>query len=66
MNSLNHAGRSLLQRMLDHSNRAEEMRIRAEGMNEETALLMLSAAKDQDRIAETIRCILLQAPEVAS
>ena len=58
MNEYDVAGKSLLQRMLDFRNRAEELRVIAENMHEEPGLLMLSLAASYDRAAETVQALL--------
>ena len=52
------ADKSLVQRMVDFRNRAEELRIIAENMHEEAGLLMFSAAASYDRAAETAQWVL--------
>ena len=58
MNDIDAAGKSLLQRMLDYRNRAEQLRLISEGMHEGAAILMLSIAASYDSAADTAEAIL--------
>jgi len=61
MNAHDASGRSLLQRLVDYRNRAEEMRILAETMHEESALVMRSIAAGYDRAANSVQAKLQSA-----
>ena len=60
MNDTDVTGKSMVQRMADYRNRAEEMRILAETMHDGPALLMLSIAASYDNAADTAQAILFQ------
>ena len=51
-----HSG-SLVQRMLNYRNRAEELRMIAEGTRDEPAVYLLSVAASYDTAAETAHSI---------
>ncbi len=63
MNAHNPAGRSLLQRLVDYRNRAEEMRIIAETMHEEPAQVMRSIAAGYDCAANSIQAMMQSASQ---
>ena len=66
MNEADVSGRSLVQRLVDYRNRAEQLRILAEDMNEGPAMLMHSIAATYDTSAETIHAILVQSADLAA
>lgn len=65
MNAQDEHGHSLLKRLLDYRNRAEEVRILATDMQSDTAVLMYSVASSYDRMAETLQAILAQSANLA-
>ena len=65
MNATDASGKTLLQRMLDYRNRAEQLRIIAENMHGEPALVMLSIAAGYDNSADTVHAILLHTADPA-
>jgi len=60
MNANDDSGSGLVERLANYRNRAEELRIKAETMNEESARVMRSIAAGYDHVAETVQAILLR------
>jgi hypothetical protein len=54
------SGKSLVERLADYRNRAEELRARAETMHAESADVIRSIAAGYDHVAETVQAILLR------
>jgi hypothetical protein len=66
MNQTDVSGKSLVQRLVDYRNRAEQLRILAEEMNGGPAVLIQSVAATYDSSARTIHAILSQSADLAS
>jgi len=60
MNASDDSGMSLVERLADYRNRAEELRARAETMHEQSAEVIRSIAAGYDHVAETVQAILLR------
>jgi hypothetical protein len=66
MNANDDSGKSLVERLANYRNRAEELRTLAETMHEESAEVIRSIAAGYDHVADTVHAILLRSPEHAN
>lgn len=60
------SGRSLVERLETYRSRAEELRLKAESMHNESAQVMRSIAAGYDHVADTVHAILLQSAQMSS
>jgi hypothetical protein len=66
MNAHDDSGTSLVERLANYRNRAEELRVKAETMHAESAEVIRSIAAGYDHVAETVQAILLRSGELAN
>ena len=60
------SSKSLVERLADYRNRAEELRAKAETMREESAEVIRSIAAGYDNVAETVEAMLLRSAALPS